>query len=278
MQVCTHARGKTASIASGNPVSPATQQTRMSATPRWANREPEPRALGLLPPDPEDLAVALTGDADRQVAGAGADRAVLADLDHQAVEVRDRIDGVQRPGAPRVDVLKDGVGDPADGVALDLDAVELGEVILDVTDAHAAGIEPEDPVIQARQPGLALAHELGLETAVAITRGANRDGPELGLDRLAPGAVADVRALRHAARRVAQMLGQLRPQRRLDHAPGELGQQPAGPGDLIGLKALQRVLQRLGRQHPGEPVDNGIRRTLSAPGALRRISPRIRDG
>src|SRR3954452_8475197 len=129
MQVCSHASGKTASIASGKPVRPSTQQTRMSATPRWARvvegGEPELGALGLLPPDPEDLAVALDGDPDRQVAGAGADRAVLADLDHRAVEVGDRIDGVQRPCPPRLDVGEDGVGDAADRVALDLDAVEI---------------------------------------------------------------------------------------------------------------------------------------------------------
>src|SRR3954468_7962188 len=129
--------------------------------------QPELGPLGLLPPDPQHLAVALDGDADRQVAGAVAHRAVLADLDHQAVEVRDRIDGVQRPCPPCGDVLKDGVGAPADGVALDLDVVELGEVILDVAHAHAAGIEPKDPVIQARQPGLALGHEPWIETAVA---------------------------------------------------------------------------------------------------------------
>src|SRR3954471_9426688 len=86
----------------------------------------------------------------------------------------------------------------------------------------AAGIEPKDPVIQARQPGLALGHELGIETAVAIARGADLDGPELGLDRLAPSAVADVRALGHPARRVAEMVGQLRPERGLDHAAGQL--------------------------------------------------------
>ena len=205
--------------------------------------EPELGALGLLPPDPQHLAVAVDGDADRQVAGARADRAVLADLDHQAVEIRDRIHRLQWPGAPCSDVLEHGVGDPRHGVAADLDAVELADVLGDVADGHPAGIEPEDPVVQARQPCLALGHELGIETAVAIARGANLDGPELGLERLALGAVADVRALRHAARRMAQMLGQLRPERRLDHPAGQPGQQPAGAGDLVRLKAPQRVFQ-----------------------------------
>jgi hypothetical protein len=42
--------------------------------------QPELGALGLLPPDPEDLAVALGRDADRQIAGAVSDRAVFAGL------------------------------------------------------------------------------------------------------------------------------------------------------------------------------------------------------
>ena len=68
------------------------------------------------------------------------------------------------------------------------------------------------------------------------------------------------------------MLGQLGPQRGLDHAARQLRQQPARAGDLLGLKALQRVLQRVRRQQPGQPVDRSIRRTLRCVGALRRIS------
>src|SRR3954447_16426438 len=77
---------------------------------------------------------------------------------------------------------------------------------------------------------------------------------------------------------MAEMLGPLRTQRRLHHAAGELAQQPTRPGDVIGLKALQGVLERLGRQQLGEPVDRRLRRTLRLLGALRRISLRIRDG
>jgi hypothetical protein len=41
-------------------------------------------SFAVLPPDPERLALALDGDADRQVAGAGGHAAVLAHLDHWA--------------------------------------------------------------------------------------------------------------------------------------------------------------------------------------------------
>ena len=73
--------------------------------------QPEFRALGLLPPDPEDFALTLNADADRQVARPRSDGAVLADLHHQGVEIDDRVDGLQRPRAPRLDVADDGVGD-----------------------------------------------------------------------------------------------------------------------------------------------------------------------
>ena len=51
----------------------------------------------------------------------------------QRVEVDDRVDRLQRPGAPRRDVLEHGVGDAADRVTADLDAVELAELRLDLT-------------------------------------------------------------------------------------------------------------------------------------------------
>jgi len=75
---------------------------------------------------------ALDATADRQVAGARSDRAVFADLHHQRVEVDDRVDGLKRPRAPRLDVGEHRVGDPADRVALDLHAIEIAEVRLDV--------------------------------------------------------------------------------------------------------------------------------------------------
>ena len=101
MQVCTQASGKTASIASGNPAQPvdAGDQDILDAALAQVvqDGEPELGALGVLPPDPQGFAVAVDGDADGQIAGARADRAVLGDLHVQRVEVDDRIDALQRP-------------------------------------------------------------------------------------------------------------------------------------------------------------------------------------
>ena len=233
------------------------------------NGEPELRALGLLPPDPEHVALALDGDPDGEIAGAGADGAVLADLHQQTVEVDDRIHRVQRPGAPRGDVLEHGVGDRADRVAADLHAVELAQVRLDVAHGHAAGVEPEDLLVQPGQPGLALAHELGVEAALAVARRLDLDRPELGLDRLGSRAVAVVAgpAGRRLARRKAEMLGQLGAQRGLDHPARELREQPTRTGDLVRIQALERVLQRIARQQAREAIASVLDGTLITDGA-----------
>ena len=240
--------------------------------------QPELGALGLLPPDPEHLALALDADADRQVARARAHRAVLADLDHQRVEVDDRVDGLQRSGAPSLDVGQDGVGDPADRVALDLNAVEVGEVCLDIAHAHAAGVEAEDLVVEPGQAGLALGHQLWLEAALAIARRLDRDAPELGAHGLLGRAVAMVG---RAARRrlpglVAKVLGQLGAQRGLDHPARQLREQAARAGNLLGLKAVQCVLQLLGGQQSGQPVSELLGRPgRTVAGALGGLGLRV---
>ena len=54
--------------------------------------EPELGAFGALEPHAEHVALAVEVDADRQVAGEVPDRLPVADLDHERVEVQDRVD------------------------------------------------------------------------------------------------------------------------------------------------------------------------------------------
>ena len=174
MQVCTQAWGKTASIASGKPARPSTQAIRTSSTPRW-RRSLRTASQNLAPSVschqiPERFAVAVDADADGQIAGASADRAVLGHLHVQRVEVDDRIDALQRARAPRGDVLQDRVGDAADRVAADLDAVQPLQVRGDVAHRHAAGVEVKHALVQARQPRLALGDQLGIKRALAVAR------------------------------------------------------------------------------------------------------------
>src|SRR4051812_1292028 len=58
------------------------------------------------------------------------------------------------------------------------------------------------------------------------------------------------------------MRGQLSAQRRLEHPPGELRDQPARPRDLLRPQSRQRVLQRVRRQQPREPISHLLRGTL----------------
>jgi hypothetical protein len=72
---------------------------------------------------------------------------------------------------------------PADRVTADLGAVKVGEVLGDVADPHAAGVQAEDPLVQPGQAGLALADQLGLERTrfswIRGVRGLAREGVPL---------------------------------------------------------------------------------------------------
>ena len=113
----------------------------------------------------------------REVAGPALHGAALADLQHQRVEEDHRVDVVQRPLLPLTHVLHDRVGDAADQVATDLDAVDLGQVRLDVARRQAARVEREDLVVEALETPLALPHDLRLEAALAIPRRLDPTGP-----------------------------------------------------------------------------------------------------
>jgi hypothetical protein len=106
---------------------------------------------------------------------------------------------------------------------------------LDVSDAHAAGIEPEDLVVQPGQPGLALGHQLGLEAALAVAGRVDLHRPEIGLDRLRGAAVAVVAAgaRRRLTRPIAQMVCQLGAQGGLDDPSRQTVQKAARTGDLL---------------------------------------------
>ena len=76
--------------------------------------QPELGALGALEPHAEHVAVAVEVDPDRQIAGEVSDRLPVADLDHERVQVEDRVDLLQRPGLPGLGVLQHRGGHAAD--------------------------------------------------------------------------------------------------------------------------------------------------------------------
>ncbi len=153
MQVCTVVCGNTASIASGNPFRPSTQQIRMSETPRWRqfgeDLHPELRALRFLKPHAQHVARSVQADAHRQVTRASLHASALADLQHQRVQEDDWVDVIQRALLPRASVVHHRVGHPADQIPADVHAVDLGEVRLDIPRRQPAGIQREDLVVKA---------------------------------------------------------------------------------------------------------------------------------
>ncbi|GEM_PF-4818549 len=57
--------------------------------------QPELRTLGLLDPEAQDFLEAVDGDADGQVHGLVDDVPLILDLDHQGIQVQDRIHGIK---------------------------------------------------------------------------------------------------------------------------------------------------------------------------------------
>jgi len=130
MQVCTVVAGKVASIASGNPIQPvdAADQDVLCAALLQIGQDlhPELRALVSLEPHAEYFALTVQVDRQRQITCPALHAAAIADLQHQRVEEHDRIDVIQRPCLPRPRVVHNRVGDPADQVTANFDAVDGG--------------------------------------------------------------------------------------------------------------------------------------------------------
>jgi putative transposase len=145
-----------------------TRQDRLTTVEREELSRPELRALGALKPHPEDVALAVEVDADRQVAGVISDRGAVADLHDQRVEIDDRVDAIKRPRLPRLDVGEDLVGNPGDHVRRDLSAVELGDVAPDLADRQAACVQRDHLLVKADPARLALGDDLGLKAAVNL--------------------------------------------------------------------------------------------------------------
>ena len=118
---------------------------------------------------------------------------------------------------PFANLLEDRVGDPADQIGRNLDAVNLHEVRLDLANRQAARIQANDAVIETVKAGLPLGHELRLEGAVAVARNRDLDRAVVadhGFARIAVATVAAAAASRGALL-VAQMLCQLGAERSL---------------------------------------------------------------
>ena len=151
---------------------------------------------------------------------------------------------VERSVLPFPDLVEDRVRHPADEVRRDLGPVKLGQVTLDLAHRHAARVEAQNLAVEAIEPGLALGDQLRLEAADAVAWHRNVDLAILGQDRLCARSVAAVAAA--AARRiaflVAQVLGQLGPERPLDQRLLELLEKPIVARQVFGLLVVSKQL------------------------------------
>ena len=145
---------------------------------------PELGALAALNPEPEDLLVALHVDAEGEVDVLVLHEPAVAPLHDEGVQEDDRVDGIERPVLPCLDLVEDAVGHPRDQVGRNLDRVHLLQLGLDVADAHAARVHRDDLLIEAGHARLVLPHQLGLKRAVPVPWDANRDFTLLALEHL----------------------------------------------------------------------------------------------
>src|SRR5699024_10647577 len=109
-----------------------------------ADLGPELGALVGLDPDAQHVADAVHVHADGDVGGLVDHVGAVFDLDHDRVEVDHRVERFQRAALPGQDLFGDGVHDLADRLVTDIDADGRSEVVGDVAQRHAAGIERDD--------------------------------------------------------------------------------------------------------------------------------------
>lgn len=208
--------------------------------------EPELRALGLLDPQPEHVALAVRLDAQGQVHSLVAHHAITADLYAQCVEEDHRIHRLKRSVLPAQGLGHHLVGDRADEIGRNLGAVGLGQKRLDLAHAHATRVHRDDALVKAGETALVFGNQDRLEATVAVPRQFNPERAVIRDDGLAAGTVALV-GLAFGfglARRIAQMPVHLGAHRALDD----------------GLVERQHQVLDLGGRH--RPLDQFVKQTV----------------
>ena len=142
---------------------------------------------------------------------------------------------------PRRHFGHDGIGDGTDQIRRHLNGVRLLQERLDLADRQPARVARDDFVIEASEPPLVFANQLRLERPLAIARDLNRQGPIVGEDRLAAGAVALIRGERGlgGAGWVAKVVGQLAAQRSLNQSLLEASRRGL---DFLGGQRTSRTI------------------------------------
>ncbi len=177
--------------------------------------------------------MAVDGDRHRQV-----DRPVrdltIPDLDVNGIDEHDWIDGVEGSVLPLGHTVHHLVGDGGDGLLRHVGAVHLGQVGADLAVGQPLGRQRQDHVVDPGQAPLPFPHDLRLERARSVPRHADLDRTDVGEHRLGPAAVTSVPAAPtgRVVLVVADVVGDLTVQGRLEDPLGQLLQQPTLAGEL----------------------------------------------
>ena len=210
--------------------------------------------------------IALEVDADSDVRRLVAHMGAVADLHHDRVEVDDRIERLERPTLPCQDLVEDFVGDLADRLVRQLGPDRRREMVLDVANRHAAGVEADDHLVEPAETPSALRHQPRREGPVTVPRRGQVDLTDLGPDRLRCETVPRVREQRRVgiALLIAQVIRQLDLQAALERSLDQLRDHPSRARhlQLASIDPREQVIQRTRR-------DQRLNSIRSRPGHLR---------
>ena len=108
----------------------------------------------------------------------------VSDFELQGVQIKDRIDFLERPVLPGFDFLDDFIGDTGYQSRRDFHLVDLFQMLLNLARRKSAPIQRDDVVVKAGETGLVLLDNLRLEAAVTIARHLYRHGAKCPFERL----------------------------------------------------------------------------------------------
>ena len=125
---------------------------------------------------------------------------VATHMHDDAVEIDDRPDRVELPGAPRGHLRVEVGGDLRDQRRRHIDVVEFFHDLLNVASGHPLGVEGKNLLVEPAQPALMFWDQLRLEGAIAVARRRDLDLAEIALHGLSGMAVATILRTRFGQR------------------------------------------------------------------------------
>ena len=156
------------------------------------NGEPKLGAFGGREPHAEDTLGAIGLHAHSEVDALVGHRALVADFDDQGVQINREVYGLERPRLPSAHLVHHCLGDVADELRADVDAVNFLDVRLDVPGAHAPRIHGQNFLVEALHAPFMLLDEPRLEAPLPVARDGGFHSAQLPAKGLRPITIATV--------------------------------------------------------------------------------------